>query len=1035
MRLVRGIGALVLLAGILVGGPFLLREFGTLPSIGTQWDWSVLLRPDDGSVLLGLLTVLGWGAWAVFSVAFLAELVASLSRQRIRISLPGLRRPQAIMAGLLLAVSTMLALPLSGGADPGAPPPVVRTVTLDERGAIRDRPPTLEVGPAESATAPDSTPQQSGYQHRVTPTDDLWTLAERFYGDGRRWTVIAEANPELDPHRLPTGAQLSIPDYRPSVPPPLPPEPTLPPEPAPTPPTRGAVESAGKLPQSAETGRPAPGVPRAETPSAVPPTLPAETDPVPPVPSAPVPSTPTAPAETPGTAAPTRPAPPTTTSVTSTGPVTPATPGAPVTGNTDAPPALPAADPEPESERRGMFAGGIGCLLAAGFVGAIAQRREIQLVQRPVGRRIPHPAGATRRTAERLGGHADTAALDLVDHAQQLLGAHFRRTEQPVPDLSRVEVTHESARFCFAADPGLAPWPFHQPVAGTWELPRAARGHGVTRPPIQDEAPGAGPVPWPALVTVGAVGDSLVLVDLESLGRLHVGGPRANTMGAINALMLELACSWWNGGLPVELVGGDPAMVSALNLPNVRHTAALDPVLAELEAIAGMRRAGARQHRLSDELAEAWLPRVLIVDTEITEQQRRRLAALPVGPEPGIAIVSATDLGGPRLHLDPDTETGRLQTRSGITELLPQVIDQETRDAIVALLRISESRRTDPAPWWDPGPAAPVEHAPPAFAAEGDPRPASAITTVLRPPPDPPGGPPEPAPGLPLDAALPEQSGPEQSGPEQPNPQQSSNVAYLSTHRRPQEPVVTTTQPIVMLLGPMDLRNARGPRPARAARACVEYAAWLLDHPGSTSVRMCQALQVAEGTRRSNMSRLRTWLGVSADGEPFLPDAYGGRIELHEDVTSDWQLVQLYLTGGVRGAQEHALVAVLELIRGEPLADGAPAQWLWAEVLRTDMASTIRDVGLTLGLRASERGDLDLARWALNRALIAVPEDEQLLCVRLAIEYRAGNHEEIERLCLRLSRNARRLNVDLADETVRLMQQAMDGRVRVRTIS
>ena len=41
---------------------------------------------------------------------------------------------------------------------------------------------------------------------------------------------------------------------------------------------------------------------------------------------------------------------------------------------------------------------------------------------------------------------------------------------------------------------------------------------------------------------------------------------------------------------------------------------------------------------------------------------------------------------------------------------------------------------------------------------------------------------------------------------------------------------------------------------------------------------MVAALAVAEGTRRSNMSRLRSWLGSSPDGEAYLPDAYTGRI-------------------------------------------------------------------------------------------------------------------------------------------------------------
>ena len=61
---------------------------------------------------------------------------------------------------------------------------------------------------------------------------------------------------------------------------------------------------------------------------------------------------------------------------------------------------------------------------------------------------------------------------------------------------------------------------------------------------------------------------------------------------------------------------------------------------------------------------------------------------------------------------------------------------------------------------------------------------------------------------------------------------------------------------------------------------------------------MVAALAVAEGTRRSNMSRLRSWLGTSPDGEAYLPDAYTGRITLHPAVSSDWQRLQILTSTG-----------------------------------------------------------------------------------------------------------------------------------------
>jgi hypothetical protein len=180
------------------------------------------------------------------------------------------------------------------------------------------------------------------------------------------------------------------------------------------------------------------------------------------------------------------------------------------------------------------------------------------------------------------------------------------------------------------------------------------------------------------------------------------------------------------------------------------------------------------------------------------------------------------------------------------------------------------------------------------------------------------------------------------------------------------------------------------------------------------------------------MSRLRTWLGDDAEGEAYLPDAYTGRISLHPAVSSDWQLIQLLTTNGVNRSSDDTLHAALGLVRGAPLADAAPGQWHWAEELRTDMISCVRDIGVELADRALLAGDVDRARWAAARALAAAPGDELLLSARIRTEHLAGNHVETERLSLQLAAQARLLGVDLDPETVALLQRVMEGRVRAR---
>ncbi len=180
------------------------------------------------------------------------------------------------------------------------------------------------------------------------------------------------------------------------------------------------------------------------------------------------------------------------------------------------------------------------------------------------------------------------------------------------------------------------------------------------------------------------------------------------------------------------------------------------------------------------------------------------------------------------------------------------------------------------------------------------------------------------------------------------------------------------------------------------------------------------------------MSRLRAWLGVDAQGHPYLPDAYTGRIVLHPSVSSDWQRLQILTAAGVNRTSTGGLRAALELVRGAPLADAAPGQWHWAEGLRTDMISVIRDIGVEVASRALDDNDIDLARWAASRALAAAPGDELLKAARIRTEHQAGNTGETERLTLQLAAQARSLGVDLETETVIVLQEVMEGRVRAR---
>jgi len=440
-------------------------------------------------------------------------------------------------------------------------------------------------------------------------------------------------------------------------------------------------------------------------------------------------------------------------------------------------------------------------------------------------------------------------------------------------------------------------------------------------------------------------------------------------------------------------LGGDRRLPDALGKHNVIHTNDCDGVLDRLEQRAAIQREHRRyevlsQHRIDPDLADAWAPEVVLVDGHLTDAQRERLSALTLGsPNVTTAAVVLGPVPGATWSLSGEassTERRIVLEPVGLS-LSPQLLESSELTAVVDLIETTGSEDTTPAPWW------------------------TDVEVQPEPPPD--------------------------------------NVTYLDSRvtwgtadtaeralimEAAMEVGRTIHHPTLQLLGPIELLGATGTVPPRAAKQCLEYCAWLLENPGRTAQAMVAALAVAEGTRRSNMSRLRSWLGNSPDGEAYLPDAYTGRITLHPAVSSDWQRLQILTSTGVNRASDAGLQAALELVRGAPLADAAPGQWHWAEELRTDMISCVRDIGVELADRALLAGDLERARWAASRALVAAPGDELLLAVRIRTEHAAGNLPETERLTLQLAAQARTLGVDLNDETVMLLQQVMEGQVRAR---
>ena len=64
---------------------------------------------------------------------------------------------------------------------------------------------------AESSSYPATEMAAVPRTYTIQPRDTLWSIAKRYYGQGKRWREIAQLNPGLAPERLPIGQPIYLP--------------------------------------------------------------------------------------------------------------------------------------------------------------------------------------------------------------------------------------------------------------------------------------------------------------------------------------------------------------------------------------------------------------------------------------------------------------------------------------------------------------------------------------------------------------------------------------------------------------------------------------------------------------------------------------------------------------------------------------------------------------------------------------------------------------------------------------------------------
>jgi DNA-binding SARP family transcriptional activator len=197
---VRGGTALITLIVLVIGLPLALYKLGgdPLPRHIPAWHHvtTLLLHRDNGAVFLGAVRDISWIAWAAFTVAVAAEAQAALRGRRApRLRLGGMQHSASWLIALIaLAFTSQPAAVLASTA-----PASVITVSAVRSGPPAPSPAGLSADRQAGTVAADPPAPQvmsMGFYQMVTVRsgDCLWSIAQRYLGDGDLYREIAKLN-------------------------------------------------------------------------------------------------------------------------------------------------------------------------------------------------------------------------------------------------------------------------------------------------------------------------------------------------------------------------------------------------------------------------------------------------------------------------------------------------------------------------------------------------------------------------------------------------------------------------------------------------------------------------------------------------------------------------------------------------------------------------------------------------------------------------------------------------------------------------
>lgn len=664
-----GAAATLAIAAIVTGVPVaLVMVFGS-PLPNTLPGRDVMTAPASTDTILAVVAALVWLAWLHFVVCLVVETVSAVRAKGVPRPVPlgaasqPLARRLVITAMLLLAAAGAFDRD-GGGADAGTRPAVSATVPAmaeenvaaqraaqrsAERHADRAAPPAHARVPAVAYDGefPPGTKIYTVQPPKGRYHDNLWDIAERHLGAGRRYREIFELNKGRD---QPTGGRLELarlihPGWVLVMPPDATGADVVPATQPPEPPAETAPEPLAP-PDVARTGD----------------RLPENVD---------------------ESGVPTTPADPTTSAeqsrATETG----------VSG-------------------RELLAAG---LLAASLLSGLSTLRELQRRRRPHGARlpVPDPDAADVEVTMRLAADPDGSAA--LDRALRVLAAQCAQSGRAFPEVFAVRLTPSQIELLMAtlpADP--PPEPFVVTPEGRWAVDRDAvlTRAGVDEQALAALRP---PLPGLVGIGRDVDHDDIhVLIDLEAAsGLVGVSGEPRLVRGFLTAAAAELATNGWSGRLTVTCVGLDDGLAD-LARGRIQLAATLDGALDLLETrraatVDQPRLESVFTGRLGGRRGDLFVPGYLIVAVPPTPAQAERMAALASGGHLArVGVLTSGPAPEPRWRIEL-ADTAKVPMLG--LEVTPQLLTRDTLRRVAALATTAGREPDPPTTPWAAAPADP----------------------------------------------------------------------------------------------------------------------------------------------------------------------------------------------------------------------------------------------------------------------------------------------------------------------------------------